>query len=109
MPEVSKNIENWKRGGGRLTQNKNIVMTKDEKANVALCKGIKSDHPCKNPLFRCENCGNYGCTQETADKCTEQGFKNDICLECGVKVNLIPIMADELTSVEIEWEINHPV
>nr|WP_300090895.1 hypothetical protein [Sedimentibacter sp.] len=103
MPEVSPNNKFWFRGG-KLNQKRHIEMTEEEKAHVAICDGIKSGHPCKNPVFRCTECGNYGCDQNVADKCTKQGFKNDKCLNCGAQGNRVPIMADELDKYVSEWE-----
>jgi len=80
MPEVFDNNKLWERGG-KLNQKRHFELTEDEKANVALCKGNKNNHPCKNPIFRCLKCGNYGCDQIVADKCDAQAFKNDKCLQ----------------------------
>lgn len=79
-------------------------MTEDEKAHVAKCAGIKHEHPCKNPVFRCSDCGNYGCAQEVADKCSEQGFKNDKCLHCGLEGTRIPVMEKELAAFKEAWD-----
>jgi hypothetical protein len=103
MPEVSPNNKFWFRGG-KLNQKRHIEMTEEEKSHVAICDGIKAGHPCKNPLFRCTECGNYGCDQTVADKCTKQGFKNDKCLNCGTQGNRVPIMEDELSKYISEWE-----
>jgi len=81
-------------------------MTEEEKINIARCPGIKDTHPCKKPIFRCPECGNYGCTQEVPDKCSDQGFKNDKCLNCGVTGSRIPIMEKELAKFIAEWEKN---
>ena len=105
MPEVFRNNELWHRGG-KLNQKRHLEMTEEEKANVAKCTGIKKDHVCKNPMFRCSECGNYGCDQEVAEKCTDQGFKNDICLQCGSTGTRIPIMKEELEKFKAEWEKN---
>ena len=103
MPEVFPNNELWHRGG-KLNQKRHIDMTEEEKAHVATCKGIKATHPCKNPVFRCSKCGNYGCAQEVFEKCTEQGFKNDQCVHCGSTGTRIPVMIDELEHYMSEWE-----
>ena len=79
-------------------------MSKEEKAKVARCRGSKSGHPCKDPIFRCLECGNYGCAQEIVAKCPEQGLKNGKCLQCGAIESSIPVMIDELEQVIIEWE-----
>lgn len=71
-------------------------MPEEEKANVARYSGKKTKHHCKNPVFRCTECGNYGCAQEVSDKCTAQGFKNNMCLNCGVTDSRIPVMKGEL-------------
>ena len=105
MPEVNPNNELWRRGG-RLNQKRHIELTDKEKENIAKCSGIKADHPCKNPVFRCKECGNYGCAQEVAEKCTAQGFKNDKCLNCGATDSRIPVMEDELEKFIEEWEKN---
>lgn len=96
-------VEIWRRGG-RLNQKRHVDMTEEEKAHVAKCTGIKHGHPCKNPMFRCSKCGNYGCAQEVADKCPAQGFKNDKCLNCGVTGSRIPIMEKELEEFIIAWD-----
>ena len=102
MPEVFPNNERWDRGG-KLDQNVHIELTEEQKANIATCDGIKASHPCKNPVFRCSKCGNYGCSQEVFEKCTEQGFKNDQCINCGSVGTRIPVMQDELAHVKAEW------
>ncbi|SHI87212.1 hypothetical protein [Parasporobacterium paucivorans] len=106
MPEVFPNNQLWHRGGVRLNIKPHLEMTEEEKAHVATCKGIKKEHICKNPIFRCSKCGNYGCVQEVAEKCTDQGFKNDICLQCGATGTFIPVMEDELERFKAEWEKN---
>jgi len=103
MPEVNPNNTFWKRGG-HLNQKRHIDMTEEEKEHVAKCKGIKSGHPCKNPVFRCSACGNYGCAQEVTDKCSDQGFKNDKCLHCGAMGTRIPVMEDELAYYVTKWQ-----
>jgi hypothetical protein len=100
----NKNIF-WMRGG-RLNQKRHVDMSEEEKAHVARCIGMKKEHPCKNPVFRCSDCGNYGCAQEVPDKCSAQGFKNDICLNCGVTGSRIPVMEEELARFIAEWEKN---
>ena len=69
-------------------------MTEEEKALVAKCDGIKHEHPCKNPIFRCSSCGNYGCAQEVADK----------CLQCGEIGTRIPVMKKELADFKEAWD-----
>jgi hypothetical protein len=103
MPEVFRNNELWHRGG-KLNQKHHFDMSEEEKTHVAKCRGIKKDHVCKNPIFRCIECGNYGCDQEVADKCTDQGFKVGICLHCGSTGTRMPVMADELEKFVLEWE-----
>ena len=109
MPKRSNefNVNNkfWYRGG-KLNQKRHVDMTEEEIANIARCDGEKAGHVCKNPVFRCSECGNYGCAQEVAEKCTAQGFKNDICLHCGEKDSRIPVMEDELPKYIAEWEKN---
>lgn len=103
MPRVFPNNKYWLRGG-RLNQKRHIDMTVEEKALIARCLGEKDNHPCKNPVFRCSECGNYGCAQEVAHKCSDQGFKNDKCLQCGAIDTRIPIMQKELVKFVSEWE-----
>jgi len=103
MPEVRLYNKFWQRGG-RLDQKRSMDLSEEEKAKIATCDGIKSNHPCKNPVFRCSECGNYGCAQEVAEKCTKQGFKNDKCLHCGGVDTRIPVMADELAEFIAAWE-----
>lgn len=105
MPEVFRNNELWHRGG-KLNQKRHLEMTEDEKSRVAKCSGTKKDHLCKNPVFRCSECGNYGCDQEVSDKCTSQGFKAGLCLHCGSTDTRIPVMSDELEKFTAEWEKN---
>jgi hypothetical protein len=103
MPEINNNSKFWFRGG-KLNQKRHFELSETEKANIALCKGIKNGHPCKNPIFRCSECGNYGCDQEVADKCDAQAFKNGKCLQCGAVGSQIPVMKDELEKYVAEWE-----
>jgi len=107
MPEVLGHNERFPRGG-RLNQKRHIEMTPEEKANVAKCHGEKDGHPCKNPVFQCAECGNYGCAQTTAEKCTEQGFKNDKCLNCGIIGSRIPVMKDERDKIVAQWDKQVP-
>lgn len=93
----------WLRGG-HLNQKRHFDMTEEEKAKVVTCTGIKDEHPCKNPVFRCVECGNYGCDQTFVDKCTKQGFKNNKCLHCGAVDTRIPIMKDEFAKYIADWE-----
>jgi hypothetical protein len=103
MPEISPDIKNWHRGG-RLNQKRHLEMTEEEKKHIAHCEGIKNGHPCKKPIYRCTNCGNYGCDYEVVDKCPEQGFKNDKCLHCGEIGIRVPVMEEELEQVRMEWD-----
>lgn len=103
MPKVFPNNKRWERNG-RLNQMRHIDMTEEEKLNVATCDGIKLQHPCNNPVFRCSECGNYGCAQEVAEKCSKQGFKNDKCLHCGAMNSRIPVMKEDLDLFVSEWE-----
>ena len=107
MPKVNPNNKFWPRGGNH-NQKRYIEMTEEEKAHVVRCRGIKDTHPCKNPVFRCAECGNYGCDQEVLDKCSEQGFKNDKCLHCGVLGSRIPIMEKEFEKFVSEWDKEMP-
>lgn len=106
MPKVFPNNQLWHRGGARLNMKRHFDMTEEEKANVATCTGIKKEHVCKNPIFRCTECGNYGCSQDVVEKCTDQGFKVDICLHCGAADTRIPVMKEELDRFKSEWEKN---
>lgn len=103
MPEIFSKNTLWKRGG-RLNKKRHVDLTEDEKAHVAKCTGTKNEHICKNPIFRCTHCGNYGCDQEIVDKCSEQGFKNNKCLHCGTVDSLVPVMEDELFGFMAEWD-----
>ena len=108
MPKVFPNNKYWLRGG-RMNQKRHINMTDEEKENISNCLGSKDEHLCKNPVFRCSECGNYGCDQEVLDKCSEQGFKNDKCLHCGSIGTRIPIMKEEFTKYIAEWKKEVPV
>ena len=103
MPNMSP-ITMFGEGGARLNQKHHLEMTEEEKALVARCDGIKHDHVCKNPVFRCTACGNYGCDQEVADKCAAQGFKNGKCLHCGATGTCIPVMKKELAGYKLAWD-----
>jgi hypothetical protein len=99
VPEVPNNNTKWDRGG-RLNEKVSIELTEEQQKNIAACDGIKREHPCKNPVFVCSHCGNYGCSQEIADKCTKQGFKNDKCLKCGNTGTRQPVMKDEYSALQ---------
>jgi len=94
--------------GDNPTPKRHIEMTEEEKAKVVTCTGIKDGHPCKNPMFGCSDCGNYGCDQDFAEKCSAQGFKNDKCLHCGETGTRVPIMKGELEKYIAEWEKEVP-
>lgn len=79
-------------------------LSEAELAKVGRCIGVKEKHPCKNIMFVCLKCGNYGCDQLDIDKCSEQAFKNSRCLHCGSLDNMSPIMADELEKYKQEWD-----
>ena len=104
MPEIVNKNQAWHRGGNIPNEKRRMDLTELEKANIALCKGNKQGHLCKNPIFKCSECGNYGCTQEVAEKCDAQAFKNDKCLHCGAVGSRVPIMKDQLKSIITEWE-----
>src|SRR5450756_1488081 len=108
MSRVFPNSKYWLRGG-HMNQKRHLDMTEEEKANVVGCTGNKEGHPCKNPVFRCTECGNYGCDQVFSDKCSEQGFKNDKCLHCGTVDSRIPIMNEEFSEFVAQWEKEVPV
>lgn len=108
MPKVPPNNERWERGG-RLNEQRHMELSENEKLNVATCRGNNNQHPCKNPVFRCSECGNYGCDQEVAEKCPDQGFKNDKCLHCGAVGTRIPVMKDDLSKYIAQWEKEVPV
>lgn len=108
MPEISNMNQLWHRGGNIPNQKRHIHLSEAEKSNVALCKGTKQFHPCKNPIFRCSNCGNYGCIQDDLGKCDAQGFKNNKCLHCGTIDSMIPVMKEDLDHFIEEWEKEPP-
>jgi len=108
MPKVFSNNEYWLRGG-HMNQKRHIDIDGWREKNIACCPGDKDKHLCKNPVFRCSECGNYGCDQESLDKCSEQGFKNAKCLHCGVVGTQIPVMAEELAKYIAEWKKEVPV
>ena len=108
MPKIFTNNKYWLRSG-HMNQKRHFDMTEDEKANVATCSGIKENHVCKNPVFRCIECGNFGCDQDYVDKCVAQGFKNDKCLHCGLVGTRMPILKDELAKYIEEWEKEVPI
>ena len=101
--EVLPNNELWHRGG-KLNEKRPVHLTDEQKAHIAACDGAKKNHKCKNPIYVCSACGNYGCAQEVADKCSKQGFKNDHCLYCGAADTRIPVMESELAGVMAAWE-----
>jgi len=84
-------------------------LTEEEKEKIARCDGIKDNHICKHPVFRCTECGNYGCDQIVAGKCDKQGFKNGKCLQCGVDGHRVPVMEEDLAKFIAEWEQEVPV
>lgn len=108
VPEIIGNNKSWKRGG-HMNQKRHFIMTDDEKSNIARCRGRKDDHPCKNPIFKCTECWNYGCDQEYTDKCSEQGFKNNKCLNCGVTGSRVPVMANEFDKLDYGLKKEVPV
>lgn len=103
MPEVSSNSKFWLRGG-KQSQKRHVAMSEETKQHTVKCTGIKKDHPCKNPVFRCGNCGNLGCAQIVLDKCSRQGFKNDICLNCGTKGHRTPVPEEECDAYMKHWQ-----
>ena len=103
MPEVPPNNTRWDRDG-RRNEKYHFELSEEELTNIAACEGVKQEHPCKNPVFVCEACGNYGCAQEIAEKCTEQGFKNDKCLHCGKAGTRRPVMKNEFSALREKWE-----
>ncbi|MFA6308208.1 MAG: hypothetical protein WC677_00460 [Clostridia bacterium] len=107
MPKVFPNNRYWLRSGN-MNQKRHVDMTEEEKLNISTCQGIKEGHICKNPIFRCSKCGNYGCDQVSIEKCTEQGFKNGKCLHCGSTETRIPVMKDEFERYINEWDREVP-
>lgn len=107
MTRVNPSNKFWMRAG-HMNQKRLIDLSEEEKANIARCRGDKDSHPCKNPIFRCSECGNYGCDQEVIEKCSAQGFKNDKCLHCGVTGSRIPVMQKDLDRFIAEWEKEVP-
>ena len=56
---------------------------------MTYCNGIKTDSrdkkstPCRSPLYRCNKCGNVGCSQGgSLISCSQQGFKSGSCVKC---------------------------
>jgi len=107
IPKISPENQRWFRMG-KLNEKRHVDMTEEEKENIALCKGTKHSHPCKNPMFRCTVCGNYGCSQVEADKCTDQAFKNDKCLQCGSVGDRVPLMKNEVDEYIAKWNEEVP-
>ncbi len=103
MPEVLGHNERYSRGGRRKDKS-HVEMTAQEKEGAATCRGEKDKHLCKNPVFVCKECANYGCSQTTVEKCSEQGFKNDKCLNCGTKNNRVLVMEEEYDEIAANWE-----
>ena len=89
-----------------LNQKHHHELSEEEKKNVATCDGIKQSHICKKPVYRCSECGNYGCDQEVLDKCSKQGFKDWKCTHCGVVGHIYPVMKKELEGIMQIWEKN---
>lgn len=110
MPEVFPNNRNWLRGG-HLKQKRQLTLKEELKQKVARCKGYKSkkEHPCKNPIYLCSECGNYGCTQSEVNVCTAQGFKNDKCLNCGAIGTRVPVMEEQLAEYIALWQQEVPL
>ena len=108
MPGVFDNNKFWERGN-RLNQKRHFDLTKVQKANIALCTGSKQNHLCKNPIFRCSECGNFGCDQEVKDKCDAQAFKCDKCLKCGAVGSRVPVMKQEYEQLIAERDKKMPV
>lgn len=79
-------------------------LTEAELAKIGRCAGLKEKHPCKNMMFVCLKCGNYGCDQNDIEKCTEQAFKNGKCLHCGSVDTMSPIMADKIEQYKQDWD-----
>ncbi len=107
LKEIAKH-KFWMRNG-HINQTHYLEMSEAEKVKIARCDGIKDNHPCKNPIFRCTECGNYGCEQTVIEKCTKQGFKNDKCLQCGKAGHMVPVLTDDLEKFIAEWEKEVPV
>lgn len=105
MPEIFKGTKFWLRQGKQSpTQNKHMDMSKEARENALHCKGIKQSHPCKNPVYKCSHCGNYGCSQIVLEKCSRQGFKNDTCLSCGTQGHIIPVPEAEMDAYQKFWQ-----
>jgi len=52
---------------------------------MANCQGKrKSTAICNGVVNRCDNCTNVGCDQIEARECSNQGFRSNSCLMCGV-------------------------
>ncbi|HWQ89177.1 MAG TPA: hypothetical protein VN374_04300 [Desulfitobacteriaceae bacterium] len=78
-------------GNGHLSHKRHVDMTEEEIALIAQCTGEILGKPCRNHVYRCSVCGNYGCMQELIELCTEQGFNKDECLNCGATGSQIPV------------------
>ena len=51
---------------------------------MAMCPGKrKNGSNCSSTLFRCKKCGKVGCDQATPQTCSNQGFANGKCQQCG--------------------------
>lgn len=107
MPRVFPNNKNTLKS--KINARKHEAdMTEEEKKNAASCRGMKQTHICKNPVYLCTECGNYGCNQNDIDVCTEQGFKNDKCMNCRVVGKIALIMESEYDEIRAEWEKEVP-
>jgi len=80
----------WLRNG-RMNHKRFVEMEEEEIALIPRCTGEISGQPCRNHVFRCTVCGNYGCMHEMAEICSEQGFAKEACLNCGAADTYVPI------------------
>lgn len=106
MPEIYRK-DKLLRKSRHTNHKRHVDLTEEAKAKATRCKGDRNTHPCKDPVFRCTVCGNFGCSQDMLEKCSAQGFKNAKCLHCGSVDSDVPIMEDELDHVTSVWEKNH--
>lgn len=108
MPRVFPKNKNLMKRKDFVNQKRHVDLSEDDKEKVAKCRGEKHNHECKNPVYVCLECGNYGCDQDVVEVCTEQGLKNDKCLNCGVVGNNVPIMEEDFDDHREEWEREVP-
>jgi ribosomal protein L40E len=51
---------------------------------MAVCPGKRMNGTrCTFPLHRCKKCGHVGCSSGNPIVCSNQAFKNGVCIKCG--------------------------